>query len=168
MNEPYPDDVSGPAAPHETGSVPGAEGMGMTGEEETAVCLRCFAPVEEGARGCPNCGTVASNVTTLGPWAGSGVVVGVAPTNAGRRVSRRRHAIWTYAVVWILGLATIPPLIGLAQPRVRGYWGTPFADRDVRLPVVLGWTAVFGALVWRESRRRPATTPDDRERGRDS
>lgn len=134
------------------------DGDAEGGEEEgegSPVCLRCFTPLLDSPTRCPACGAAASRSAMLGPSAGGGVDVGGIPVRTGRPVPRRTVNLWTYLVVWILGLLFLPPLTDFSRARAAGFWAAHRLESRLQLPVVIGWTVLFGWLVLREVRRAP-------------
>ncbi len=155
--EPSAEDDDGPLAPDAS-----PDAIDEDGDDASPVCLRCFAPLEGSPTRCPNCGAAASRSAMLGPSAGGGVDVGGVPVRPGRPIPRRTLNVWTYLLVWILGLLFLPPLTDFNRARSAGFWAAHRFESRLQLPVVIGWTLLFGWLVLRESRRPPeAQSPDD-------
>lgn len=138
-------------------------------EGATAICLRCFAPLDGAPTRCANCGAPASRAATLGPSAGGGVDVG------GTTISTLPHApdglptSWAICIVWALGLWALPylamPIAGLLGLTNAG--STEFWIWAV-LAIGGAWTLWMATLFVRSfararldaSRAPPPPTPD--------
>ena len=125
-------------------------------EEAVPLCLRCFAPLEGAPTTCPNCGAGASRSAMLGPSVAGGVDVGAGAPRLWLRTPRRTLTVWTYLIVWVMGLLFIPPMTNFGGSRAAGFWGAYRFRSPIQLPIVLAWSAVFWWLVLREA-RKPAS-----------
>ena len=117
------------------------------GDDATAICLRCFAPLDGAPTRCANCGAPASRAATLGPSAGGGVDLGGRNLETLGKTYDGRFSPWSVAIVWGLGMLMLPYLLALslvADGTARGSRPGLLGGLTERLPfvVICAWTVV--------------------------
>jgi hypothetical protein len=139
------------------------------GDEATAICLRCFAPLDGAPTRCANCGAPASRAATLGPSAGGGVDVGGTTISTLPRGRDGSPTAWAYCMVWALGIWALPLLMSpvlIALAIVKR--DSPDAWLWSDLAIRGAWTVLMAVLLVRSIARArrarslasPPPTPD--------